>query len=115
MRDKLTDRLAKTVPPGIYWDTHPDAARGFLLQVTKGGSRAHRLNYRRQRDGVERRITIGDTSAWPITEARKRAAELRRVVDAGGDPLGEAQEQRAAPTVAELVALYEASADFQRL
>ena len=88
MRDKLTDSLAKTASPGIYWDTHPDAPRGFLLQVTNGGSRAYRLNYRRQSDGVERRLTIGDISTWPIAEARKRAAGLRRIVDAGGDPLG---------------------------
>jgi hypothetical protein len=35
-------------------------------------------------------------------EARKRAAELRRIVDAGGDPLGEREERRREPTVADL-------------
>ena len=72
LREKLRDGFVKAASPGIYWDTHADAPRGFLLQVTKGGSRAYRLNYRRQHDGVERRITIGDVSAWPIAEARKR-------------------------------------------
>ena len=109
MRMKLTDRFAKTVGPGLYWDTHQDAPRGFLLQVTAGGSRAYRLNYRRQADDRERRMTIGDVSAWPI-EARKRAAELRRVVDAGGDPLGDEQDRRAEPTVSELIDRYVAEA-----
>ena len=69
MREKLTDRLAKTLGPGLYWDTHDDAPKGFLLQVTPGGAHSYRLNYRRQSDGVERRLTIGDVASWPITRS----------------------------------------------
>jgi integrase len=110
MRMKLTDRLAKTLEPGLYWDAHPDAPKGFLLQVTAGNSRAYRLNYRRKGDDRERRLTIGDTSAWPVAEARKRGAELRRQVDTGGDPLGDLEDRRAAPTVVGLIERFTAEA-----
>jgi integrase len=115
MRKELTDQLAKTLPPGIYWDTHKAAPPGFLLRVTKAAlqakpdprSRSWCLNYRRQADGLERRPTIGAVASWPVKQARERAAEWRRIVDAGGDPLGEREEQRAAPTVADLWQRYE--------
>lgn len=107
MREKLTDRLAKTSAPGIYWDAHPDAPKGFLLQVTPGGARTYRLNYRRQADGVERRITIGSVQEYSkISEARHKAAELRRAIRDGRDPLGEIEDRRAEPTVSELVQRY---------
>lgn len=106
MREKLTDRLAKTLGPGLYWDEHPDAPDGFLLQVTKGRSRAYRLNYRRQSDNRERRLTIGDVAEYPISLAREKAADLRRTIREGHDPLGEREAQREAPTVADLVSRY---------
>lgn len=106
MREKLTDKLAKTLGPGLYWDEHPDAPDGFLLQVTKAGSRAYRLNYRRLADNRERRLTIGDVAEYPIGRARDKAADIRRAVREGLDPLGEREERRAAPTVADLVARY---------
>ena len=110
MRKELTDRLAKTLAAGIYWDAHRDAPRGFLLQVTPAGARAYRLNYRRQVDGRERRKTIGDVSAWPVADARKEAAKLRRYIDTGGDPLGDEEQRRAEPAVTELVARFIAEA-----
>jgi integrase len=73
-----------------------------MLRVTPAGARSWCLNYRLKDTGRERRITIGDVAAWPLAEARKRAAELRRIVDAGGDPLGDREERRREPTVAEL-------------
>jgi integrase len=103
MRVKLTDTFARTAAAGLYWDEHRDAPKGFLLQVTPAGSRAYRLNYRRRADDRERRTTIGSVSAWPVADARKRAAELRRVVDTGGDPLGEIETQRDEPTVSDLI------------
>ena len=108
MRAEFTNKRAlKEAPIGIHRDTDPRSPAGLLLQVTAGGSRAYRFEYRRKTDGRQRRLTIGDVSAWPITEARKRAAELRRDVDAGRDPMGELEQQRAAPTMAELWSRFE--------
>jgi hypothetical protein len=86
MKAKLSDAFAKKALPGIYFDSDPKALRGFMLRVTAAGSRAWCLNYRVKDSGRERRITIGDVVAWPIAKARKRAAEMRREIDAGADP-----------------------------
>jgi integrase len=106
MRVKLTDQSARTLGPGLYWDTHRDAPDGFLLQVTKAGSRAYRLNYRRLADGRERRLTISDVAEYGVAAARDKAAELRRAIREGRDPLGEREEHRAAPTIGDLAARY---------
>jgi integrase len=60
------------------------------------------LNYY-TKAGRERRYTIGAVGAWKIAAARLKAKELRRVIDDGGDPIGELESQREAPTVKELV------------
>jgi integrase len=101
-RPPLTDRFARTAEPGIYFDPDRRSCAGFMLRVTPAGARSWCLNYRVRDTDRERRMTIGDIAAWPIAEARKEAAELRRIVDMGGDPLGERQDRRAAPTVTEL-------------
>jgi integrase len=103
MQAKLTDAVATKVGPGLYFDSDKQRSpRGFLLRVTPAGARCWCLNYRVRDTGRERRLTIGDVAAWPIAAARERAAELRREIDAGGDPLGQREEKRAAPTVSEL-------------
>jgi hypothetical protein len=96
-RAKLTDSFALGASSGLYWDTHPNAPKGFGLCVSQGGSRSWVLNYRRKSDGKERRLTIGSAAAWPVAEARKRAAELRREVDIGGDPLAERSSSATIP------------------
>jgi integrase len=98
------------VRPRVTRPGHRDrrSPRGFLLRVTAAGHRAWCLNYRVRDTGRERRLTIGDTKSWPIAEARKRAHELRRQIDAGGDPLADREDERAAPTVAELAERYKA-------
>ena len=104
MREKLiiTDRFAKAAEAGLHFDHHKDAPRGFLLRVTTNLSRAWCLDYRLRDSGRQRRITIGDVAAWPVSEARKYAAELRRIVDGGGDPLADRETKRQEPTVTEL-------------
>jgi integrase len=77
--------------------------------VTAAGHRSFVLNYR-TRGGRERRYTIGDAGGeggWTIGAARIRARELRRLIDGGGDPLGEIEAEREAPTVADLIERFE--------
>jgi integrase len=113
----LTDSIAKTLPVGIYRDQHPDAVAGLLFQVTSGGSRSFRLDFRRQSDGRQRRITLGSLAefqpgpsqrhgrkkAEAVDLARAKAAALRRIIRDGRDPLGEIEGKRAEPSVEELV------------
>ena len=106
--EKLTGRFVKSAaapdegrPYRIYYDHE---VKGFGLRVTKGGFRAFVLNYRSR--GVERRYTIGSFPDWKVSAAREEAKRLKRFVDQGRDPMGERHEERAAPTVNDLVDRY---------
>ena len=106
--EKLTDRFVKLAaapdegrPYRIYYDPE---VKGFGLRVTKAGFRAFILNYRAR--GVERRYTIGSFPDWKVSAAREEAKRIKRFVDQGRDPMGERHEERAAPTVNDLVDRY---------
>ena len=109
MADRLSDKLVKAIPAPqsgnrIVYDAD---LKGFGVRVTSAGARAFILNYRTAA-GRERRITIGSHPEWTDSKARDRAEELKRRVDDGFDPMGERHEERAAPTVDELAARFEA-------
>jgi integrase len=112
MRTKLTDRFAATVAPTPgkierYFDTDKRSPRGFLLRVTPAGAKAWALQYRVRDSRRQREVTIGDTKSWPVSEGRKEGHKLRRVVDAGGDPLAAREDRRQAPTVNDLWGRFE--------
>jgi integrase len=43
---------------------------------------------------------------WRTTDARDKAKDLRRAVEDGGDPLGDIEDERAAPTMLDLIARF---------
>jgi integrase len=114
---KLThDLIQSTAAPErgsiTLWDgDHREAIRGFGLRIfapTKRhpeGARSFFVNYR-DAGGFERRHTIGLSPVWTVTAARAEAKELRRRIDAGGDPVAEKMERRNAPTVRDLIDRY---------
>jgi len=110
MGERLTELIVRRLPAPARGNkvTYDAAVSGFGARVTAAGVRAFVFNYRRKADGMERRFTIGQFPAWSVAAARQRAAELRRAVDSGGDPLGELAAERGAPTVADLCARFEA-------
>jgi integrase len=110
MGERLTDKLVRALepPPSGNRITYDRDLPGFGCRVTAAGVRSFVLNYRRKADGRERRATIGQFPAWSVAAARQRAAELRRAVDNGGDPVGELAAERGAPTVADLCTRFEA-------
>lgn len=85
----------------FFWDAE---VRGFGLRVTRAGAKAFVLDYRAE--GRQRRITIGSYPDWTVAAARARAAELKRQVDLGSDPMAERQAERASPSVKELYERY---------
>ena len=106
MAEKLIDKLVRELaPPGsgnrIVYDVD---VKGFGARITAGGARSFILNYRIA--GRERRHTIGGFPAWSVRMAREEAAKLKRDIDRGRDPVGEREEARSAPTVAELTDRY---------
>ena len=105
--------LSLSPPPSdqtICWDAPNgkglDHTSGFGFRVTSGGARACFLDYRNP-SGRQRRITIGSPPAWTATAARDQAAELRRRIDAGSDPLAELETERTAPTIRDLAERFE--------
>lgn len=106
---RLTDSLLRQLPTPERGNriTYDDAVRGFGVRVTAAGGRAFVLNYRRKLDGRERRYTIGSFPDWGTTAAREEAKRLKRAIDGGADPVGEQEDTRAAPTIADLAARFE--------
>ena len=106
MAERLTDKQVKALEaPTKGSKIHYDAdTKGFGVRVTAAGAKAFILNY--YVAGRERRITIGGYPDWSVSAARERAKELRREIDAGGDPLGKRIDEREAPTIADLWEAY---------
>lgn len=105
LTDKKIQKLAP--PPATYWDSGPKAVAGLGLRVMPSGAKSWLFRYRRKSDGKQRSPAFASYGpAWLVARARKHAAELRYQVDRGQDPLGEAQAQREAPIVADLVEHY---------
>jgi integrase len=86
----------------IYYDAEgKSGVRGFGVRVTANGHRAYVLSYW-TKGGRQRRITIGDCGNWTVGAARIEARRLKNEIDRGADPLGDIEEARSAPTLAEL-------------
>ena len=101
MTKALSDADIRKLPTGDVY--HETALPGFGVRVSNTGVRAFIYNYRTRATGRERRITIGRYPNWTIGAARTEARRLRQLIDRGGDPLADLEEQRTAPTVADLI------------
>jgi integrase len=90
----------------IYYDAEDGGLAGFGVRVTAAGARSFILNYR-TKGGRERRITIGTFPNWTIGAARIKAREFKRLVEDGGDPLKNIEDEREADTMADLADRFE--------
>ena len=101
---RLTDAIVKRLPAPADGNaiTYDADVKGFGARVTAAGNRAFVLGYR-TRAGRQRRYTIGSFPDWQTTAAREEARRLKRLIDAGGDPLGEIAAERGAATVDDLI------------
>lgn len=104
MNVHLTDAGIKRLPLPAKGNrvTFDDNVAGFGIRVTAAGARSFVLNYR-TKAGRERRITIGQFENRSTVAARAKARELKQLVEDGGDPLADLEEEREAPTVADLI------------
>lgn len=104
MAQHLTDRSVKGLPCPAAGNrvVYDDIVSGFGCRVTAAGARAFVLNYRRRKDGIERRYTIGGFPEWSVAGAREEAKTLRRAIDSGADPVGEQRADRGAAAVHDL-------------
>ena len=94
---KLTVKQVKHAKPG----THVDGL-GLLLRVRNSGSRSWIL--RVQVDGRRRDIGLGSDADLTLSEAREKAAHLRKLARQGLDPVVERDKhRRKVPTFAEAI------------
>jgi integrase len=83
------------------WDSE---VVGLMLRVHAKGAKSFAFDYRHA--GKSKRVNIGRWPAWSAVEARRRATELRKLVDSGQDPAGERRERREAATIRDLIERY---------
>jgi integrase len=109
-RQRLTDASVRRLPaPKQGKRITPDnEVPGFGIRVTANDARSYVLRYVVRGSGRERTYTIGDATIWRCTAARDKARELRREIEDGGDPLGAIEDERAAPTVGDLIERFRA-------
>jgi integrase len=108
MATKLNDKIVEGLQAPQKGNRRvPDSAvQGLHAQVTAAGRRSWVLRYRFH--GVETLYTIGDFPDWRTAAARTEAQRLKRLIDQGINPKTTRDEERAAPTVADMAARYEA-------
>ncbi|GAA4643976.1 site-specific integrase [Pontixanthobacter gangjinensis] len=94
---KLTALGVKKAGPGVYSD-----GLGLILRVKETGARSWIL--RVQVNGNRRDIGLGSDADLTLTEAREKAAMLRKIARRGGDPIAERDKDKLAiPTFGEAV------------
>ncbi|MBW6494157.1 MAG: Arm DNA-binding domain-containing protein, partial [Burkholderiaceae bacterium] len=93
-RLRLNEKSVREAEPaeGRDYQVFDTDVRGFAVCIYRSGGRAFTIDYRHA--GRQRRMTIGRWPEWSTTAARERAKELRREIDAGGDPLGQKETGR---------------------
>jgi integrase len=102
---KLTARQVQTLTrPGFFGD-----GLGLYLQVAPSGSKS--WVYRYQRNGRRRDLGLGGVTAVSLAEARERAADARRLLVRGIDPIEARRSERinAAVTTAKAISFKEAA------
>jgi integrase len=105
-RQKLTEKILRDAEPadGRDYQIFDTEVRGFAACIYRGGGRAFTIDYRYA--GRQRRMTFARWPEWGVSAARERAKELRREIDAGGDPLANREAVREAPRITDLIARY---------
>jgi integrase len=103
---RLNEKAVRDAEPaaGRGYQIFDTDVRGFAVCIYRSGNRAFTIDYRHA--GRQRRMTIGRWPEWSTTSARDRAKELRREIDAGGDPLGQKESGREAPRFKDLIERY---------
>ena len=103
MSTRLSDAIVRDLPLPAKGNkvTYDSDIKGFGVRITAAGARSFVLNYR-TRSGRERRYTLGSFPDWKTRAARDEAANLKKQIDVGHDPMAKLQDDRSAKTLDDL-------------
>jgi integrase len=96
------DALAANGTDAFIWDSE---IPGFGVRVKPTGRKTFVFQYRNA-ERISRRLTIGDYGPLTLDQARRKARDLRGLVQNGEDPVQAKRDLRNSPTVRELAARY---------
>jgi integrase len=89
--NQLSALAVKNKPAGLHAD-----GQGLYLKVIESGARSWVFRYTSPATNKRRDMAMGAAADLPLTEARRRASDLRRLVADGIDPLEHRTQQEAA-------------------
>jgi integrase len=93
----LSDPQVRQLRPGSTpIEVRDGHARGLILQILPSGRKLWTVRYRYR--GSQRRFTLGEYPTMSLAKARNAAEDARAEIRNGGDPAGERQAAREAPT-----------------
>src|SRR6185503_11762702 len=72
--------------------------RGFLLEVRSSGGKTYYQRYTDER-GRERQFKVGPAGVLTLTQARRKALQIKAEAILGGNPQEERRQRRAIPTL----------------
>jgi integrase len=82
-------KVTKETKPGYFGD-----GGGLWLQVSKAGTKSWVFRFKSPLTEKAREMGLGSINTYSLAEARSRAAEVRKIVDAGRDPISERDADR---------------------
>ncbi len=82
-------KVTKETKPGYFGD-----GGGLWLQISKAGTKSWVFRFKSPLTEKAREMGLGSINTYSLAEARSRAAEVRKIVSAGRDPISERDADR---------------------
>lgn len=82
-------KVTKETKPGYYGD-----GGGLWFQVSKSGTKSWVFRFKSPVTGKAREMGMGSINTYSLSEARSRATDVRKILDAGRDPISERDAER---------------------
>ena len=93
-------KVTKEIKPGYFGD-----GGGLWLQVSKSGTKSWVFRFKSPVTGTAREMGMGSINTYSLSEARSRATDVRKILDAGRDPIADRDAERQKIKLATVMAM----------
>ncbi len=93
-------KVTKETKPGYFGD-----GGGLWLQVSKAGTKSWVFRFKSPVTGTAREMGMGSINTYSLSEARSRATDVRKILDAGRDPIADRDTERQKIKLATVMAM----------